>query len=90
MTNPELYDARRARIMAGSLRRSIKAADRLIAVSQATKRELNEILRVAPNKITVTTLGPGNEVARVNREEVSGEDLKRIGIPWPLSVQPGA
>ena len=83
LTNPELYVARRAKIIANSLKRAIGVADRLIAVSEATKRELHGRLKVDPNKVTVTYLGPGNEVHRRDPASVSSQDLSRLGVPWP-------
>ncbi len=83
LTNPELYVARRAKITANSLRRGISAADRLIAVSEATKRELHDQLHVSLEKVSVTYLGPGNDVERLDPSAVKKEDLKRIGIEWP-------
>jgi glycosyltransferase involved in cell wall biosynthesis len=83
LTNPELYVARRARITANSLRRSIQSADHLIAVSESTKCELNERLLVPPEKVTVTYLGPGNEVHRKDPKSVSNEEIANLGVPWP-------
>lgn len=83
LTNPELYVNRRAKITANSLKRSIKVADRLIAVSEATKRELQSALKVPHEKVTVTLLGPGNEVIRRDPSEVSQKELARIGVRGP-------
>ena len=83
LTHPELYVERRARITANSLRRSIRVADRLIAVSEATKQELHDRLGVPLEKISVTHLGPGNDVVRRDPAAVSREELNRIGVPWP-------
>ena len=83
LTNPELYVARRARITANSLRNAICTADHLIAVSESTKRELHDRLDVPLDKISVTYLGPGNEVTTLDPINVKKEDLVRIGVPWP-------
>lgn len=83
LTNPELYVNRRAKITANSLRRSIKVADRLVAVSESTKRELKAALNVPPEKVTVTLLGPGNDVVRRDSSSVTSEEINRIGVPWP-------
>ena len=82
LTNPELYVARRAKITANSLRNAIRSADRLIAVSNATKQELHDRLGVPLEKVSVTYLGPGNEVTRLDPNQIKCEDLKRIGVPW--------
>jgi glycosyltransferase involved in cell wall biosynthesis len=82
MLNPELYVARRAKITANSLRRSIAVADHLIAVSGATKNELMKHFGVPSDRITVTHLGPGNDVQRVQRESVTADNLRQLGIPW--------
>ena len=83
LTNPELYVARRAKITANSLRNSINVADHVLAVSESTKRELHDKLKVPLAKVTVTYLGPGNEVNRLDPSTVKEEDLARIGVPWP-------
>jgi glycosyltransferase involved in cell wall biosynthesis len=83
LTNPELYVARRAKITAASLRAGIKKADRLIAVSESTKRELHTKLGVPLDKVTVTHLGPGNDVKRRDPSTVTREELEKIGIAWP-------
>ncbi len=83
LTNPELYVTRRAKITANSLKRAVEVADRLIAVSDSTKQELHDNLGVPSDKVTVTHLGPGNEVIRLDPASVSREDLNRIGLPWP-------
>ncbi|MEA2552529.1 MAG: hypothetical protein QOJ65_705 [Fimbriimonadaceae bacterium] len=83
LTNPELYVTRRAKITANSLRRSIQVADRLVAVSESTKLELGEHLKVSPEEVTVTHLGPGNDVERRDPKTVGREELGRIGVPWP-------
>jgi len=83
LTNPELYVAKRAKITANSLRRAIKNADHLIAVSEATKKELHDKLGVPLDRISVTHLGPGNEVRRLNPSSIDKSDLNRIGVPWP-------
>lgn len=82
LTNPELYVARRAKITANSLRAAITSADRLIAVSEATKRELHETMKVPLKKVSVTLLGPGNEVTRLDPNKVKKGDLERVGVPW--------
>lgn len=82
LTHPELYVTRRAKITANSLRRAIQVADRLIAVSESTKQELQTHLGVLPQKVTVTHLGPGNEVCRRDPSSVTHAELKALGVPW--------
>ena len=38
-----------------------RAADGLIAISEAARREVSEVLQIAPERFTVTPLGPGRE-----------------------------
>jgi glycosyltransferase involved in cell wall biosynthesis len=83
LTNPELYVARRAKITAHSLKNGIQSADRLIAVSDSTKRELHDRLQVPLDKVSVTYLGPGNDIIQLHPGKVKKGELERIGVPWP-------
>lgn len=82
LTNPELYVNRRARITANSLKRSIRIADRLVAVSESTRQEVHRIFGIPLAKIEVTHLGPGNDIVPRDSSTVDRQELKNLGVPW--------
>jgi glycosyltransferase involved in cell wall biosynthesis len=68
------------------LRRAVRGARRIIAVSEATKQAITDYLHVDPAKITITYEG-------VDQAAVSGPDtgaLERFGITKPYFLYVGA
>ncbi len=84
---PEQVTARRFHYLSRAIRSAVRSADRVLAVSEATKSDIVELLDVDPEKISVTPLGvdgrftpPGGEQLAEFREN-SGNSQ-----PYLLSV----
>lgn len=76
-TTPELVPGRPVRLFNSQMRRSLRAATRVIAVSSALSRELQEILRVAHAKIDVIPYGVSEIFRRAERRSrISTEELQ--------------
>src|SRR5207244_7287250 len=69
---PQWHPARRLDEMQAGLRASVAAADRIIAVSQATKADLIAHLGVAPGRIAVVPLGVGAPFRPMASAEIDG------------------
>lgn len=75
ITHPETMDRRTRIILKLTAKRSIKRADKIIAVSQFTKSEIIKYLKIAPEKIEVVY----NAVdLTLYRDDFSEEDVERV------------
>lgn len=75
---PELYSKRAARRQEWSLARAMKKAERLIAISAATKSDLTELCGADPNQVDVVPLGI--------RPELFSGDVEQPETPYFLFV----
>jgi glycosyltransferase involved in cell wall biosynthesis len=64
---PELLTSDSRRYFNGHIRRAVRSADRIIAVSRATKHDLMELLGVSPDRIDVVYEAPAFELPGANR-----------------------
>lgn len=62
------------------IERAAESADRIIAVSQHTAKDLRELLSVPPEKIRVVLEAPGNDVARVTDPEALAAFRRRHAL----------
>ena len=84
---PETHSGARARGLAALVRLSVRRADRLIAISHATKRDLVEHLGADPGRVDVVPNGPGiDPVARPTPEAQLRARLGLGDAPVVLSV----
>lgn len=74
------WPARHMKIM---LPWSIKHADRIIAISEATKKQIIDIFKTPPEKITVTYLGVGKNFKVIKDKEAINNVLKKYSIAQP-------
>jgi glycosyltransferase involved in cell wall biosynthesis len=84
---PETVPKRRYRYLSVELRSSAKRAERVIAVSEATKQDLVELLHVDPEKIVVIPLGVDSRFRPFSAREAA--DFRRrhyIDKPYLLAV----
>lgn len=78
---PTHFTAAQLRRLRNGTRRSVKKADHLLAVSEATKADLVNIYGVSPERITVTPLGCDTSVYR----PVSASEKKRVIEKYKLT-----
>lgn len=86
---PKTYDFLSRKILEAKTRYACRVADRIIAVSEQTKREIVEFYGIAPEKIDVLYQGCHAEFKRrVSAEEM--EEVRRIyGLPERYMVSVG-
>ena len=84
LVHPDAFPRRWALVYRAGLRRAVRSADALIAVSRHTAEDLMRRTRVRPDKVFVTPLAPTLPVTDVDVFEVLARH--RIAQPYVLSV----
>lgn len=82
---PEAFSRRVRTMLTALVPRSVRRADRVIAVSEHTKRDLVRFYRLDPDKIAVTPLAPGPEFV-VMREAAATPLPPGVKEPFVLAV----
>jgi glycosyltransferase involved in cell wall biosynthesis len=82
---PDQVTKRRYHYLSRTIRGSVKRATRVIAVSEGTKRDIVELLDVAPEKIAVTPLGV-DERFRPLEKEALATFRHQAGIEGPFAL----
>lgn len=77
---PETYPVARAAFMRLAVPWSLRRASHIITISEFTKRELVELLRLAPERISVTLLAPRDAF----RPVLDPEELNRVRDKYAL------
>ncbi len=77
---PELFGRRQAAYLRFALRYACKKTDRVLTNSEATKADIHATFSVEDGRISVTPLGPGNPIQRVDPASVSEADLACFGL----------
>jgi glycosyltransferase involved in cell wall biosynthesis len=77
---PEHLTADSRRYFNGQIARAVKSADAIVAVSQATKRDLVELAGAPAEKITVVYEAPGFDLQPIDRALAAGW-LSEHGLP---------
>lgn len=80
---PEQVPARRFRYLSRAIPHAVRRAARVLAVSEATKRDLVELLKVPSEKIAVTPLGVDERFHPVSKVELGGF-RERHGLTRPF------
>lgn len=70
---PNIQTRDSLRYYAGQIRRAVREADHILAVSQATKTDLIELLGVSPEKVTVTGEGVHPQYKVLDQEQVTAK-----------------
>ena len=84
---PELVPARRRRYFAAILRTSVRRAARVIAVSEHTKADIVDLLRVPPERIAVTPLATDESFRPAAEATLAGfRATQRLDRPYVLYV----
>jgi glycosyltransferase involved in cell wall biosynthesis len=84
---PEQVPKRRAMYLSRAVRASTKYATRVIAVSEATRRDVIELLQVDPASVDVTPLGVDPRFRRPSAEEIAEFRLaNELTRPFILAV----
>jgi glycosyltransferase involved in cell wall biosynthesis len=84
---PEQVPARRYRYLAKAIPDAVRRADRVIAVSEATKRDIVELLLASPEKVVVTPLGVDSRFSPPDPEAIDAFQARHgITRPFILSV----
>jgi alpha-1,3-rhamnosyl/mannosyltransferase len=78
--HPEWFPEGHARFSRSVLPKSCRWSSLVFANSEATRRDLENVLRVDPKKIVVTPLGRGGSLARGKKPE--REHLRALAIPF--------
>lgn len=79
-THPEFYTTKHRLVIGAALSRAIRRADRLVAISEHTRRELAERFGVDAERVAVTPLGLGHRVDPVEESDVSASSLAAMGV----------
>lgn len=77
---PQFHPVDRVRFMQRHLPAAIAVADRIIAVSEFTKREIVDYFGVAPERISVTRLAADRRFA-----PLAAADAQPVLLPWGLA-----
>jgi glycosyltransferase involved in cell wall biosynthesis len=84
---PEQTPARRHRYLARAIPAAVKRADRVIAVSEATKADIVELLGVDPVKVAVTHLGVEDRFKPASAKRIkAAREVYGIEEPFVLYV----
>jgi glycosyltransferase involved in cell wall biosynthesis len=84
---PEQVPARRYRYLAPAVRRAAARAARIIAVSESTKADVVELLRVDPARVSVTHLGVDGRFRPPSPEErAAHRERQHLTRPYVLAV----
>ena len=85
LRHPETMDARNLRRLRGGMDDSVKRSDRILTISEFSKREIMELLGVAAEKISVIPCAPN-----FSEESAAPEELAaRYGIEKPYLLYVG-
>jgi len=79
-SHPEFYTLKHRAVIGWALRRALRQADRLVAISRHTRDELAARFGVDAARVAVTPLGLGSRIVPVPPESVSDEDLEALGV----------
>jgi glycosyltransferase involved in cell wall biosynthesis len=77
---PELFGRKQATYLRFALRYACKKTDHVLTNSEATKADICATFGVGAERLSVTPLGPGNPIARVDPSAVSDDALARLGL----------
>lgn len=77
---PELFGRKQAAYLRFALRYACKKTDTVLTNSEATKSDILATFGVELGRVSVTPLGPGNPIERVDPASVSDTDLARLGV----------
>ncbi len=84
---PEQVPIRRYRYLSKAIKDAVQAADRVLAVSAATRDDIVELLGVDPGKIAVTPLGVDRRFSPPTPEAVADfKASKGLNVPFILTV----
>jgi glycosyltransferase involved in cell wall biosynthesis len=82
---PEQVTAKRYQYLSRTIRSSVKRAAQILSVSEATKRDIVELLSVEPEKIAVTPLGVDERFRRIDEAALS-HFREQAGIERPFML----
>lgn len=86
---PELHTPARRRFFPWMMRLSARRADAIIAVSESTRRDAMQILRIPAEKIITVTLGIGEEFRRITDLALLDDCRKRYTLPQDFLLYVG-
>ena len=86
---PQFFNAKVLLSMKILIPASCRRADHIIAVSESTQRDLVEIYRLDPRRITVTHEGPSEIFKPMDSEQVQRRLEEAYGIPTPFLLYVG-
>ena len=78
---PELYSAIDAKIQVKKVKRACKIADKIIAISESTKNDIVEFLKVDPNKIEVVYQGCHPTFQKEYDLKLQEEVISKFNLP---------
>lgn len=79
-SHPEFYTLKHRAVIGWALRRALRGADRIVAISRHTRDELIERFDVAGERVAVTPLGLGRTIVPLAPERVGDEELATLGV----------
>jgi glycosyltransferase involved in cell wall biosynthesis len=82
LTNPEWFADDAVASIARGVREAALVSGPVLVNSEFTGRTLRELFRIGEDRVVVTPLGPGNEVALLDRESVKDEAVRQLGVPF--------
>ena len=84
---PEQVPRRRYHYLSRAIRSAVKSADRVLAVSEATKADIVELLGVDPRKIAVTPLGVDERFTPPTADRLATfRGQPEMNVPYLLTV----
>jgi glycosyltransferase involved in cell wall biosynthesis len=87
LVRPELVEPRIRWMLKALVGPSIRAANRVITISESSKRDIVTLYRVDPDKVVVTPLAAAKQFKRVSSDEVQRvRSTYAISAPYVLSV----
>lgn len=79
-SHPEFYTLKHRLVIGWAMRRALRQADGLVAISRHTRAELTQRFGIDESRISVTPLGLGPRIEPVAPETVSDQDLAALGV----------
>jgi glycosyltransferase involved in cell wall biosynthesis len=79
-SHPRFYTWKHRLVIGWALRRALRQADGLVAISLHTRAELASRFDIDERAVAVTPLGLGRQVAPIAPESVSVADLRALGV----------
>ena len=79
-SHPEFYTRKHRLVIGWAMRRALRQADGLVAISGHTRDELARLFEIAADRVTVTPLGLGRRILPLSPKDISQGELEALGV----------